>query len=52
MLVLVLTARDTVSDIVLALDLGVDDYLTKPFAMAEFMRDCVPWRAKDLRCRR
>jgi DNA-binding response OmpR family regulator len=35
--VLVLTARDTVADIVVALDLGVDDYLTKPFAMAEFM---------------
>jgi DNA-binding response OmpR family regulator len=35
--VLVLTARDTVGDIVSTLDLGVDDYLTKPFAMAEFM---------------
>jgi DNA-binding response OmpR family regulator len=35
--VLVLTARDTVSDTVRALDLGVDDYLTKPFALAEFM---------------
>ncbi len=35
--VLALTARDTVGDIVVALDLGVDDYLTKPFAMAEFM---------------
>ena len=34
--VLALTARDTVGDIVTALDLGVDDYLTKPFAMAEF----------------
>ncbi len=35
--VLALTARDTVADIVAALDLGIDDYLTKPFAMAEFM---------------
>ena len=35
--ILALTARDTVGDIVAALDLGVDDYLTKPFAMAEFM---------------
>lgn len=35
--VLVLTARDAVGDIVKALDLGVDDYLTKPFALAEFM---------------
>lgn len=35
--ILALTARDTVGDIVATLDLGVDDYLTKPFAMAEFM---------------
>ena len=35
--VLALTARDTVADIVAALDLGIDDYLTKPFAMAEFL---------------
>ena len=35
--VLALTARDTVGDIVTALDLGIDDYLTKPFAMAELM---------------
>jgi DNA-binding response OmpR family regulator len=35
--VLALTARDTVTDIVAALDLGIDDYLTKPFAMAEFL---------------
>jgi len=35
--VLALTAKDTVGDIVTALDLGIDDYLTKPFALAEFM---------------
>jgi DNA-binding response OmpR family regulator len=35
--ILVLTARDTISDMVATLDLGVDDYLTKPFALAEFM---------------
>lgn len=35
--VLVLTARDTIGDMVSTLDLGVDDYLTKPFAVAEFM---------------
>jgi DNA-binding response OmpR family regulator len=35
--VLALTARDTVADIVAALDLGIDDYLTKPFAMAELL---------------
>jgi two-component system response regulator MprA len=30
--ILMLTARDTDSDIVTALDLGADDYLTKPFS--------------------
>ncbi|MBI5441853.1 MAG: heavy metal response regulator transcription factor [Deltaproteobacteria bacterium] len=35
--VLVLTARDTVSDRVRGLDLGADDYLTKPFAFAELL---------------
>ncbi len=34
--VLVLSARDTVADRVGGLDLGADDYLTKPFALAEF----------------
>ncbi len=33
--VLVLTARDTTEDIIRGLDLGCDDYLTKPFEMAE-----------------
>jgi two-component system copper resistance phosphate regulon response regulator CusR len=35
--VLVLTARDAVSDKVAGLDLGADDYLTKPFAFDEFL---------------
>ena len=34
--VLVLTARDAVEDRVLGLDLGADDYLTKPFSVTEF----------------
>jgi two-component system OmpR family response regulator len=34
--VLVLTARDEVADRVQGLDLGADDYLAKPFAVAEF----------------
>ncbi len=34
--VLMLTARDAVEDRICALDLGADDYLTKPFAVAEF----------------
>ena len=33
--VLILTARDTVEDKILGLDLGADDYLVKPFAFAE-----------------
>lgn len=33
--VLMLTARDSTGDIVKALDAGSDDYLTKPFEMAE-----------------
>jgi DNA-binding response OmpR family regulator len=35
--VLLLTARDTVPDKVAGLDLGADDYLTKPFAFDEFL---------------
>lgn len=35
-LVLVLTARDAVEDRVKGLDLGAEDYLTKPFSLIEF----------------
>ena len=34
--ILVLTARDAVEDRVRGLDLGADDYLTKPFSVKEF----------------
>jgi two-component system OmpR family response regulator len=33
--VIILTARDAVEDRVLGLDLGADDYLTKPFSLSE-----------------
>jgi DNA-binding response OmpR family regulator len=33
--VLILTARDTLTDIVTGLDLGADDYMIKPFALEE-----------------
>lgn len=35
--VLMLTAKDSVNDKVLGLDAGADDYLTKPFALAELL---------------
>ncbi len=35
--VLMLTARDTPSDVVMGLDAGADDYLTKPFAFEELL---------------
>jgi len=38
--VLVLTARDATSDVVRGLDLGCDDYLTKPFDMGELVARC------------
>lgn len=34
--IMILTARQAVTDRVHGLDLGADDYLTKPFAMSEF----------------
>ena len=33
--ILMLTARDTIEDRVIGLDSGADDYLVKPFALAE-----------------
>jgi two-component system response regulator MprA len=35
--VLMLTARDAVSDLVTGLDAGADDYLTKPFVLEELL---------------
>jgi DNA-binding response OmpR family regulator len=35
--VLILTARDGIDDRVLGLDLGADDYMVKPFALAELL---------------
>ena len=35
--VIVLTARDSVTDTVTALDSGADDYMAKPFRFAELM---------------
>jgi DNA-binding response OmpR family regulator len=38
--VLVLTARDATEDVIRGLDLGCDDYITKPFEMAELVARC------------
>jgi DNA-binding response OmpR family regulator len=53
--VLVLTARDAVEDRVHGLDLGAEDYLTKPFSLSEFearvralQRRLIPPAAKRL----
>src|SRR6266581_5307558 len=35
--ILVLTARDAITDIAKALDLGADDFLTKPFSFVELL---------------
>src|ERR1035438_416520 len=35
--VLMLTAKDSVPDIVRGLDVGVDDYMTKPFSFEELL---------------
>ena len=35
--ILILTARDTVPDVVKGLDIGADDYMTKPFSFEEFL---------------
>ena len=35
--ILMLTARDAVTDIARGLDIGVDDYLTKPFSFVELL---------------
>jgi two-component system, OmpR family, response regulator len=46
--VLILTAKDTISDIVQGLNLGADDYITKPFIADEFLaRIKARLRARD-----
>src|SRR5579862_7521017 len=35
--ILMLTAKDAVPDVVKGLDVGADDYMTKPFSFAEFL---------------
>ena len=44
--ILMLTARDSIEDIVRGLDAGADDYMTKPFALDEFLSrvPALSWR--------
>ncbi|MEZ5349844.1 MAG: response regulator [Microthrixaceae bacterium] len=44
--VLMLTARDELSDRVAGLDAGADDYVTKPFELEELLARVRPWFAE------
>ena len=47
-----LTARDDEFDKVLGLELGADDYITKPFSIREFRAGCGRcWRSRDAAAR-
>lgn len=51
--VLILTSRDTVSDVIEGLDAGADDYLKKPFVFGELearLRAIIRRRSTDLGC--
>ena len=43
--IIMLTARDEVDDRVRGLDEGADDYLVKPFSLAELLAGCGRWPA-------
>jgi two-component system OmpR family response regulator len=47
--VLLLTARETVADRVIGLDAGADDYLVKPFSMAELFARIRVLRRREVR---
>lgn len=51
LLILILSARDKVEDIAKGLDLGADDYLTKPFHLIEIMARIRALLRRDMRCR-
>ncbi|MCX7681481.1 MAG: response regulator transcription factor [Anaerolineae bacterium] len=51
LLILMLTARDRVTDKIAGLDLGADDYLTKPFHFAELLARIRALLRRDLRVR-
>jgi len=47
--IIMLTARDRVPDRIAGLDVGADDYVTKPFSTASCWRACAPACASVLR---
>ena len=40
--IIILTARTEEMDVVIGLDAGAIDYVTKPFRLAELLARCVP----------
>lgn len=51
LLILILTARDNIKDIVSGLDHGADDYLVKPFHLQEILARIRALFRRDLQCR-
>ncbi len=51
LLILILTARDQISDRVIGLDMGADDYLVKPFHFEELTARIRALLRRDLRVR-
>lgn len=51
LLILILTARGELKDIVTGLDIGADDYLNKPFHLQEILARTRALLRRDMRCR-
>lgn len=51
LLILILSARNHLEDVVKGLDLGADDYLTKPFHLEEILARIRALLRRDIRCR-
>lgn len=51
LLILILTARGRINDVVTGLDYGTDDYLVKPYHLQEILARIRALLRRDLRCR-